>query len=225
MKKIFLLLTACSLFYCSTQAQEAPVVKKEKRINITSGVESNLIQFAQMEAFGIRQTTIPRYTYFFNMGIDANLKLSKHLKLYSGLSLKNIGLIVKQNDSVRWKHRVYTFGAPIGLKVYMAKNKVMFKIGADAGLAFNYKEKKIVHKTKSKSNEFFSDQTPLLFTSLYAGLTVHGFAVTANYYLNNFFNKDVYNVDARLFTIGLGVNLDDTMLKARKEKKNKKSAL
>jgi hypothetical protein len=225
MQKLILLLTAFSLLQFSTQAQEVPVVKKEKRIKITSGVESNLIQFAKMDVFGYRQTTIPRYTYFFNMGVDANLKLSKHLKLYSGLSLKNIGLIVKQNDSVRWKYRVYTIGAPIGFKLFMAKEKVIFKAGADASLAFNYKWKKIANKTKSKGNEFFSDQTPLLFTSLYAGVTVHGFAVTANYYLNNFFNKDVYNIDARLFTIGIGFNVDDHTLKAMKEKRNKKSAL
>ncbi|GBL35224.1 hypothetical protein EMGBS15_08190 [Filimonas sp.] len=154
MQKIILLLAAFSLLQFSTQAQEVPVAKKEKRIKITSGVESNLIQFAKMDALGYRQTTIPRYTYFFNMGIDANLKLSKHLKLYSGLSLKNIGLIVKQNDSVRWKYRVYTIGAPIGFKLFMAKEKVIFKAGADASLAFNYKWKKIANKTKSKGNEF-----------------------------------------------------------------------
>ena len=220
MKKISLLLALVCFTCLVGQGQDTDSVKisKKKWLTLSSGIESNLIQFAQAEMGGVSLTTIPRYTYFFNTGIDANVKLSEHLKVFSGLNFKNIGLIIKTNDTIRTKHRVYTFGAPIGLKVYMAKNKVMLKAGADFSLAFNYKWKMCVNDTKTKKNEFFSDKTEIFFPSVFAGISVMGFTVTGNYYLNNFFNKSnaaYATTDVQLFTLGLGFNFDKNMMKGK----------
>jgi len=92
-------------------------------------------------------------------------------------------------------------------------------------MAFNYKHKHIVNDTKTKDSKYFSNRTALFFPSLYAGLSVHGFSVTASYYLNNFFeplNPYVQDMNAHLFTIGLGLNIDNDTFKAQQKKDKKK---
>ena len=101
------------------------------------------------------------------------------------------------------------------------------KVGADLNMAFNYRWKTINGKSKTKQSEFFSDKTSLFFPSVFAGISVQGVSVTASYYLNNFFHQSVQSlntIDARLFTIGFGLNLDNQMEKLKK-KQDKKRAL
>lgn len=59
---------------------------------------------------------------------------------------------------MRFKHRVYTLGVPVGTKAYALKRKLMLKAGADVGLAINYKWKTFINDTKTKNHEFFSDR-------------------------------------------------------------------
>lgn len=226
MQKFIYVCMSFMLVQLTSSAQDS-VVKAHKHpqsIVYNSVVESNLIQFATLDQWNKSMTTIPRYTYFFNMGFDANFKVTNYFNLFTGLNMKNIGLIIKYNDSVREKHRVYTVGAPFGFKIHNLKNNVVFKTGVDVSVAVNYKWKHIVNDTKTKHNEWFSNRTALFFPSLFAGLSVKGVAVSANYYLNNFFNPlhpAVQNWDARLFTLGLGLNIDGSASKSKHTKKMK----
>ena len=108
------------LFFMSTlaTAQDSHVTdaSKTKLITFTSGFESGILQFAKVESQGVSMSTIPRFTYFFNTAVDANMKLGNHLNIFTGLAIKNLGLIIRENDTPR-KHRVYTLGAPLGVKV------------------------------------------------------------------------------------------------------------
>ncbi len=224
---IFMFITLVSLQQtCLAQDSTRSKKSKDESITITSGIESNLLQFATVEQWNLPLSNVPRYTYFFNTGFDANFKIGNHVKLFTGLNVKNVGFIIKLNDSVRQKHRVYTFGAPFGFKLHSTKNDVIFKTGIDVSVAFNYKWKTIYKDSKTKQNEYFSNRTSLFFPSLFAGLSVKGVSVCANYYLNNFFNTlhpAVLTMDARLFTLGLGLNFDNDAMKAKK-KKDKKMA-
>jgi hypothetical protein len=218
------------LFFMSNlaTAQDSHVTdaSKTKLITFTSGFESGILQFAKVESQGVSMSTIPRFTYFFNSSVDANMKLGNHLSIFTGLAIKNLGLIIRENDSTRVKHRVYTLGAPLGVKVYMANKKVIMKVGADLNMAFNYRWKTINGKSKTTHSEFFSDKTSLFFPSVFAGISVQGVSVTASYYLNNFFHQSVQSlntIDARLFTIGFGLNLDNQMEKLKKKQAKKKA--
>jgi len=218
--KITLLVSALFLFHASSRAQDqvqdAPV--KPKKITLSSGLEGSLIQFAPFLTAAPGGQTIPRYSYFFNTGLDANYHVSRNLRLFSGLQLKNIGLIYKNNDSVRSKHRVYTLGAPLGIKYYSNNKKLVLKTGVDVALAINYKWKTFVNDTKVKSHEYFSDQTSLVFASAFAGVSFYGLSLTGNFYFNDFFNPGKPGnaaVDSRLFTLGIGLNLDDQTLKRK----------
>lgn len=203
-----------------TMAQDTKSPAKKKKVTFTSTVESNLLQFANVEVAEVYLTTVPRYTYFFNSGLDIDFKLNKTFKLFTGVGVKNIGLIIKPNKDIIYKHRVYTVGAPVGVKLNFAHDKVVFKAGADFSVALNYKWKTIINDKKTKKNEWFSDKTSMFFPSVFAGISVHGVAVTANYYLGQFFNPDNAITGAlktQLLTVGLGVNTSD-FIKAKKKK-------
>lgn len=193
-----------------------------KSIEYVTNVESNLLQFATIEQGNKAMTSIPRYTYFFNMGFDADFRTSRGTSLFTGLNMKNIGMIIKYNDSIREKHRVYTVGAPFGFKFHSANKKdIVFKAGADLSFGVNYKSKRFVNDKKTKQSEWFSNRTALFFPSLFAGLSVKGVSISANYYLNNFFNNlhpATLNWDARLFTVGFGLNMNNPKMKSKKSK-------
>lgn len=201
------------------KVEDAPL--KKKKISYSSGIEASILQFARisstLKTVGLK--TIPRYTYFFNTGVDLNYHATNSLHPFTGLHIKNLGMIYQYDDSIKHKYRVYTLGAPLGIKWYTKNKKLMVKAGVDAALAFNFKWKHFLNDKKVfKSNEFFSDKTNLLFTSVFAGFSYSGFAVSGNFYLNEFFsNKNWGSVNnAQLITVSFGLNLDENTLKMKK---------
>ncbi len=211
MKKSILFLSL--LFLCFACANAQPVngpTKKSK--NYTSvGVEGSLIQFARINT---TEKIVPRYTYFFNVGVDYNRRLDNTVSIFTGIHLKNLGLIREQQTPnngtlvTKIKERVYTLGAPVGVRVYSRDRKTEFKLGMDCGLALNYKRKLYNGKFKTdKFNEWFSPEASVLHYSVFAGINVRGLSLTANYYLNNFYGRQS-NVVANLITLGAGIQLD-----------------
>ncbi|RPE13987.1 hypothetical protein EGT74_10880 [Chitinophaga lutea] len=159
---------------------------------ITAGGNGPLLSFANVDKAGEHVRNIPRFTVFFNVGTNYNYDFTNNFGIFSGLNIKNIGLITKPNDSVKLKQRVYTLGVPLGLKFGNMRNGFFFFMGGEYDLAFNYKEKFFLHgDKKSKFNEWFSDRTPLLMPSVFAGFRFSpGFGLKVQYYLNDFYNKD-----------------------------------
>jgi hypothetical protein len=163
---------------------------KPQSLELSSGIEGSILQFANFTNNSKSVTTIPRYTFFLNGGIHANYKISNTVKVFTGIDFKNIGLIDKYGDSLKVKRRIYTIGAPMGLK-FKIKRNLKFNIGADFNFVFNYKEKVFVNgDKKSKFNEFFSNKTPLFYPSVFAGIIIDKISLSANYYPTNFFNSD-----------------------------------
>lgn len=194
-----------------------------KKVTLSSGIESNLLQFAQVSSGTLSYKTIPRYTYFFNTGIDINFHVHKNMVLYTGFQLKNLGIITAINDSVRFKERVYTFGAPAGFKFHTRDNKLIVKAGADIALALNYKIKHFLNEEKIfKKNEFFSNQANLMFASVFAGISYRGIALTGNYYLTNFYNPSTSPANGKLWTLGLGIAFDEDLLKPENSKREQR---
>lgn len=159
---------------------------------ITAGGNGPLLSFANVTANGEHVRNIPRFTIFFNVGTNYNYDFSNNFGIFTGLNIKNIGLITKPNDSVKLKQRVYTMGVPLGLKFGNMRDGFFFFLGGEYDLALNYKEKYFFEgDKKSKFNEWFSDRTPLLMPSVFAGFRFNpGFGLKVQYYLNDFYNKD-----------------------------------
>lgn len=187
---------------------------------VTHGGNGPLLSFANMKDNGDRVRNIPRFTMFFNVGSNYNYDFSNGVGMFTGLNIKNIGLISKANDSMKLKRRVYTLGVPLGFKFGNIRDGFFFFLGGEYDLAFNYKEKYFFNgDKKSKFNEWFSDRTPTFMPSVFAGFRFDpGFGVKLQYYPQNFFNKDFSqtvngvkefpyeNLDAKLFFVTLSYN-------------------
>jgi hypothetical protein len=228
MKKTLFLFPLFFLSMGWVNAQPVNDAPTKKKKNYTSvGVEGSLLQFARLNT---NDKVIPRYTYFFNMGVDYNHRLDKTVSIFTGIHLKNLGLIQVANVpantingnllpfDIKTKERVYTLGAPIGVRVYSRNRKTEMKLGMDCSVALNYKYKQFWDKSKvDKYNEWFSSEAAILHYSVFAGINIHGVSVTANYYLNNFYGRESALV-ANLFTLGLGIQLDkeDVSVNGRK---------
>lgn len=158
----------------------------------TSGGNGPLLSFASMMFNGEPLQNIPRFSWFFNKGTHFNIDYAKDFGIFSGINIKNIGLISKPSDSVKLKQRVYSIGIPLGFKVGDVSGGSFFIFaGGELDFAFNYKEKEFLRGKKKKFNEWFSNRTPILMPSLFAGFRMGpGFGLKAQYYLNNFFNPD-----------------------------------
>jgi hypothetical protein len=236
MKKLLLCAFVLS-FTCQAFTQVISINRKygldnryrDKNFYTTSGVEGAMLQmgtwespmFTNISGKNIPEKMIPRFTYFFNMGADYNYQIDKNLSVFTGLNLKNIGLIMKL-DSVKNKYAVYTIGAPVGLRIHNADRTVWFKTGIDFSFALHYKNKKFLNdKRVSKYSEWFSDRAATFYPSVFAGLSVSGITLSTNVYLCNFFNEyngNNYGYKASLVTVGLGINY--TSLRKHKKVKD-----
>jgi len=164
-----------------------------KKAYMTWGGDGPLLSFGDIKYAGEHVRNIPRFTLFVNVGNNFNYDFGNNFGVFTGINIKNIGLITKDNDSVKLKRRVYTLGIPIGIKIGDLKGGKFFVFaGGSYDLAFNYKEKRFLNGDKvHKFNEWFSDRTPILMPSLFAGIRVYpGFGLKVQYYPNNFFNRD-----------------------------------
>lgn len=214
------------------KAQESNTAgsEKVKKINWNSDLEASLLQFANFTANGYSKRTIPRFTYFFNVGVEASLNSLKKnpINPFTGISIKNIGLITK-SDSVKNKYRVYALGVPVGFRIKIGTNSFL-KTGVDFNWAFNYKEKTFINdKKKNKFNEFFSDRTPQFYPAFFGGLEIEKMKICTAYYPVNFFNqsytsknglKPYANVEANIFTVSVGVDLQIIFQKRNKKNSN-----
>ena len=233
MKRYLILLAAACLLQCSVFAQEKTDSTKDwkkmafgeyaggkkNKVYTSWGGDGPLLSFAtSVKDNGVHVRNIPRFTFFVNIGTNFNYDFNKNFGIFTGLNIKNIGLITKANDSVKLKRRVYTLGVPLGFKIGdLRHGRLFFFAGGSYDLAFNYKEKQFLNGDKKhKFNEWFSDRTPLLMPSVFAGFRFQpGFGLKVQYYLNDFFNKDFQetvngvatqpykNLEAKMFFVTL----------------------
>lgn len=112
--------------------------------------------------------------------------------LFYGLSVRNVGFIVEDNDSdIKKKYRSYNLGVPVGMMLHFTEKAGIYG-GYEFELPFNYKEKTFIDGEKEdKFNEWFSDRTPTFTQSVFVGFQFSGgLNLKFKYYLDNFFNKD-----------------------------------
>ncbi len=158
---------------------------------------------------------IVRFSYVINFGLTFNFNLARHLGVYTGIDLKNIGFIEHNNGGQTVKQRTYNVGAPIGIKIgNMADKGSYLFLGGGMDVAVNYKEKSFsIRNQKTKYNEWFSKATPTFMPYVFAGFAVRNMvSLKLQYYPNNFLNPDYihdgykqnygYNVHLMLLSLG-----------------------
>lgn len=175
-----------ALFLClQMNAQDASSSKPKKDMYFESASET-ILSWGNVEAPTLDPKNVIRFSPFINLGVQFHIDFNAHTGIYTGLSLRNIGIITKLNDSVKVKQRVYTIGIPLGFK-FGNMAGTFFVIGAEAEFAVNYKQKVYVNDAKSKTNTWFSDRTNIFLPSAFAEIRFkEGEYLKFGYYLSDF---------------------------------------
>lgn len=225
MIKIYSLLTFCYILSSASnlKAQEKNETIKNTKPYISAMAEGSILGTAFLNINGSSKLSTLRYSAFFHTGAQLHKDFSKRLGLFTGIGIKNIGFIQKENDSTIIR-RVYTIGVPFGIKIgQMKKNFIMLGGGID--IPFNYKEKGFVKRgNKDKFNEWFSNRTPAFMPYGFLGARSNkGFQLKLQYYPTNFFNQDykvenvaIYqNYEAQLFMLTFGADIGGSKKKKK----------
>jgi hypothetical protein len=226
MKRIFTS-ALVTLLFLQVNAQDTSYSSNKKKPYLLSTSEL-ILSGASVENSGVKLDNIVRFSAFFHVGQQIHFDFSNKAGFYTGLSLRNIGMINDLNDSVRIKQRVYTVGIPAAFKVGNMKGTNL-AVGAEAEFAIAYKQKLFVNDEKSKTNEWFSDRTNIFLPSAFAEIrTKQGGYIKFKYYLTDFLVEDkqkvnVTNVNYRpnksqLFYVSFGYALDTRTTKVYKHK-------
>jgi hypothetical protein len=228
MRKLTLIIVSI-LLVCTSMAQDktttismttAPTAKK---MNIYWSFSTEMIfSFAAVDSAGNTNGNIMRWAPVFNPQAMVNFDFNKHVGLFTGLAIRNVGFIYKKPSSdyaVKSKYRTYNLGIPIGFKAGKM-NSFLFFGGYEIEFPFVYKEKTFVNDVKldNKIYEWFSDRVEPIQHSFMAGVQFpFGATVKFKYYLTNFLNKNYvesgtdgykpYNFDANVFYFSLAWNL------------------
>jgi len=158
-----------------------------------SGGGELILSFADMQvANGDHIDMVPRFSGFLHLQSLWNYDPTDVIGFYSGLTMRNVGIITEPNDSLKLKQRSYALGVPIGIKLGSMDKKFFVFAGGEAEMMFNYKEKQCINGDKKrKFNEWFSDRTNLFNPSVFAGVQLPGGVnIKFKYYLFDFLNQD-----------------------------------
>jgi len=170
----------------------------------------------------------PRFTMWFHSSSYLNVDFNEHFGLYSGLTLRNIGLITMEKSSkpsisedVKWKRRAYSLGIPLALKLGKMEDGFYFFAGGQYDWLFHYKEKEFLSDGKRKSSKWFSSKVNTFLPSVFLGIAFpSGISLKFTYAMDDFMNKDYSytatgtgniikpyeNMDSQIFYISMFFN-------------------
>nr|WP_319398421.1 hypothetical protein [uncultured Carboxylicivirga sp.] len=149
--------------------------------------------WADVESGGQSISNNLRFTAFLHLGQYVHLDFNDAIGFYSGVALRNIGFIT-EDDALgmeKEKHRSYTLGIPLALKLGSFRNNFYIYGGAEYELLFHYKYKYWEDGKKYKTTEWFSDRTNRFVPSAFVGIQLpKGLNLKFKYYLDDFLNTD-----------------------------------
>jgi hypothetical protein len=180
-------------------------------IYMSSGGEI-ILSGADVSFNGTDVNTNMRFTLFFHLQTQLNLDLSNNVGLYTGLAIRNVGLIMEDyyqnvgydvdqtdpnyNKNTKIKHRSYALGFPIAIKLGSFDDNFFAYGGLEYEWMFHYKQKKFIDGEKYKFKEWTSDRVNPWLPSWFVGLQFPGgINLKFKYYMNDFLNKDFTGQD------------------------------
>ncbi|HTN47164.1 MAG TPA: hypothetical protein VL098_12510 [Flavipsychrobacter sp.] len=211
------------------------LVSQPRRFYMGNGYDLFMFSTANLTQLDRSKLTPVRFTAVVNIGLNFHYDLNKRFGLFTGISLKNLGLIEKSGNTTT-KHRVYTVGVPLGLKIGNLRDRNFVFGGGGIDVPFNYRVKIFNerHKKTYKDSEWFSDRTASVMPYAFLGLSVDpGLIVKAQYYPANFFNQDFKeatgyktysNMTASIFSLSLSVDIHYNQYKIQEREYRKMKA-
>jgi hypothetical protein len=210
MKKTLLLviLAFVSLHFADAQVKTYSVTSGEMIFSM-SNVEFTDDFLGEYPNAEMTKTNV-RWTVFFHLGQYWHIDFTNNIGLKSGLGIRNVGLITDEKlpevvgsdvmTNFKIIRRQYFLGIPLALKVGAFDKHMYFFGGAEYELAFLYKEKYWQSHSrdgsKTKSTEWFGNQSPTFIPSVFGGVQLPGgINVQFKWYLNDFLNNN-YSVES-----------------------------
>lgn len=187
MKKSILVLFLVSLFSGNVLAQKFYTTSSGEVILSMAEINSGDLPAPQ---------NIVRFSPWFNLQSLGNYDFGKHAGMFFGLNIRNVGFIVKDNQTqIKKKYRVYDLGIPIGLKLGQMDRFFVYG-GYEFELPLNYKEKTFENEKRTeKFNVWFSDRVPTFYHAVFLGLQFpYGANLKFKYYLTPFHNTDFVEI-------------------------------
>lgn len=203
MRKLLMLLTIALL---STPAFS------QIRLYHTSGSET-IFSDAIVSYDNVDVNTNLRFTTVFHFEQMLNLDVGPLLGMYTGLGMRNIGMITEDlyqnmgflgvdevhpdwNKGTKMKRRAYTLGVPVAVKVGSMGKKVFLYAGGEYEWTFHYKQKLFIDGEKFKFSEWTSNRVNEFLPSIFAGVQLpKGLNIKFRYYMDNFLNPAFTGVD------------------------------
>jgi len=153
-----------------------------------------LFQFSTVESDQVHLNQRMRFTGWFHVGQYKHYDLTPNFGFYYGSNVRNVGLIYTYTDGEdehKIKRRAYTAGVPLVFKLGDLDENKFFYLGAEAEVAFHYKQKDIVNSgSKSIEKEWFSSRVNIIQPSVIFGRQFKGgLDLGFKWYLRDFINS------------------------------------
>ncbi|WP_044202329.1 outer membrane beta-barrel protein [Flammeovirga sp. OC4] len=197
LRKVLLLSSVFLLTTISIFAQDEKNRKTD--IYVTGGLEVILSGNTGLKIDGQELNNgVVRFAPVFNWQSLVNFDFSPHFGLYTGLGVRNVGMIFdvpneykdpELSGPVRKKVRTYNLGIPVGFKVGNLHGMFVYG-GYEFELPIQYKEKTFVSERKiDKFSVWFSDRVDVQHSLMLGIQFPYGTNLKMKYYLNNYFSS------------------------------------
>ncbi|MEI6576314.1 MAG: hypothetical protein WCO63_09075 [Bacteroidota bacterium] len=209
MKKLFTL-SFFFLFVFSVYAQ--------KKTYFTSGGEM-AFSFANIEQNGNSHESTIRWAPVFNIQTMFNMDMNKHIGVFTGIALRNVGYINNHFKGIESAHpgveytykkkfRSYNVGIPLGIKLGNLGGAFVYG-GYEIEFALAYKEKTYDGGDKiSKVTGWFSNREEMIQHGFLIGINFpYGANLKFKYYLSNFHNENYVDGSGNKPYAGLKANI------------------
>ena len=180
-----------------------------------SSMELGLLSTSILTSGDRRKLTTPRFTALLNIGLLLHGDLSPRFGIYSGLTIKNAGLINRSGDT-SFKYRAYMAGVPFGIKLGNLRNRNFFIVGGGVDFPIAYKAKTKAGGERTKRSEFFSSETKPVLGYAFAGVSMNpGLVVKLQYYFSDFLDHKAEGIsgrqrmitDSKLILLSAGIDI------------------
>ncbi len=197
MKRIFITLS-CILVFLTVET-------RAQKIYHSSGWEF-IFAGADVGFNGTDVKNKVRFTLFFHTQQHMNIDLTRHIGLFTGVGIRNIGFIVNDlyqnvgfpdvgitdpnwNKSTKIIRRSYSLGFPLAFKLGdMEKDFFMFA-GGEYEWMFHYRQRMFLEDNETSYGEWFSKRVNPWVPSLFAGIQFPvGIRLVVKYYMSDFLN-------------------------------------
>ncbi len=231
MKTLIIVLAGClaTVYVNTIQAQDKAYWVSASEFIFSGGdVEATT---GGLYPVGIDVNPIVRFSGFFHFQSQFHADFNKSIGIYTGVGIRNVGMINELNDSLKVKQRVYSLGVPLALKIGSMPNRFYVALGGEAELFFHYKQKIFYDDEKFKQNEWFSDKVNLFNPSVFMDIHFNkGAYIKFKYYLFDFLQEDNQNIrfdgkvfdyypsESKMFYVSIGTTMRSMSPKSKRKK-------